>query len=416
MRLLCVLAEFPSLSETFVLREMSGLADMGFDVRVYAQARGATEGMHPEAAPFLETAIFRPAPRDLSLHRSWLATAARQPLRSAIVGLPHAARALTFRWAPWQMATAIWSAAYLARRLDEMAVDHIHAHFASYPAAVALLASRFTGIPFSFSAHANDIFADISPYWRLQTRAARFVTVCSQAGLTRARELCRAEDAEKLHLVYHGVDLERFSAPARGPAPDGPVRLLSAGRLVPKKGFEVLLRACHLLALRDRDFSLTIIGDGPLRGELHGLTRRLRLTDRVAFGGTRPIDAMPAAYRNADLVALASVVTADGDRDGIPNVALEAMACGLPVVSCDVGGIAEAVADGETGLIAGTGDPADFADKLDRLIVDAGLRRRLGESARRLVQRRFDAAQGLERLARLFRAAATGLPNDRASC
>jgi len=361
--------------------------------------------MHPQAVPFLETALFRPRAHELSLHDAWLATALRQPLRSALVGFPHAARALTFRWPPWRMATAIWSAAYLARQLDSIRVDHIHAHFASYPTAVALLASRLTDIPFSFSAHAYDIFANISPYWRAQARAARFITVCSEHGLARVRELSRLQDAEKLHLIYHGVDLERFSPPPPRMPLDEPVRLLSVGRLVPKKGFDVLLRACHLLALRGRDFSLTIIGDGPLRTDLEGLSRRLGLAERATFAGTRQFDEMPAAYLAADVLATPSVVMPDGDRDGLPNVILEAMACGLPVVSCDVGGIPEAVVHDETGLTAATGKPDDFAAKLDALISDAGLRRRLGESARELVARKFDAEDGLGKLAALFRGA-----------
>ena len=413
------MAEFPSLSETFVLREMSGLTRMGFDIRVYACARGETEGMHPEARPFLARAIFRPGVGELALHRAWLRTAVRQPLRSALVGLPHVVRAFTFKWAPWHMASALWSAAHLARQLDELGIDHIHAHFASYPAAVALLTSRLTGIPFSFSAHANDVFADVSPYWRLQARTAEFIAVCTQAGLARARELCRREDGEKLHLVYHGVDLQQFSPPPRGAhaadAHNGRVRLLCVGRLVPKKGFDVLLRACHLLTLRQREFSLTIIGEGPLRADLQGLSRRLGLAERVTFAARRTLDEMPAAYHSADIAALASVVTPDGDRDGLPNVILEAMACGLPVVSCDVGGIPEAVVHGETGLIAASDDPADFAEKLDTLVADADLRRRLGESARRLVQRRFDAAQGLDRLAQLFRTASRNRSHERLS-
>ncbi len=407
MRLLYILAEFPSLSETFVLREMAGLEQMGFDITVYACARGETEGMHQEAAPFLETAIFRPPVRQFALHRAWLTTLRQQPLRSAIVGVPHVAKALTFKWTPPQMASAIWSAAYLARRLDEIAIDHIHAQFASYPAAVALLTSRLTGIPFSFSAHANDIFADTSPYWRRQGRAARFAAVCSECGLARVRELCRREDAEKLHLIYHGVDLRHFSPPASetpaGAGGEGPVRLLSVGRFVPKKGFEVLLRACHLVALRGRDFAVTIVGDGPLRSGMEALARRLGLAERVTFAGPRRFDEMPPIYRTADLFALSSVVTPDGDREGIPNAILEAMASGLPVVSCDVGGITEAVVHGETGLIAASGEPDDFAAKLDTLVTDAGLRRRLGESGRQLVERKFDAAESLRALAQLFR-------------
>ncbi len=405
MRLLYILDEFPSLSETFVLREMCGLAQMGFDIRVYAHRQGDTGAMHSEAAPFLDTAIFRPSAADLSLHHAWMATLARQPLSSALIGLPHAAKALTFRWPPARMASVIWSAAYLARQLDEIRVDHIHAHFASYPAAVALLASRLTGIPFSFSAHANDVFADVSPYWRQQARAAEFAAVCSEQALARTRELCRPEDAHKLRLVYHGVDLERFSPPPPRVPPDEPVRLLSVGRLVPKKGFEVLLRACHLLALRDRSFSLTIIGDGPLRAELGALSGRLGLADRVTFASARQFAEMPAAYREADALVLSSLVTPDGDQEGIPNVILEAMASGLPVVSCDVGGITEAVLHGETGLIAAPGDPADFAEKLDALVADAGLRVRMGECGRELAERKFDAPEGLAQLAELFRTA-----------
>jgi glycosyltransferase involved in cell wall biosynthesis len=239
--------------------------------------------------------------------------------------------------------------------------------------------------------------------------SARVTVACCQAGAEHLRELVGPELRERVRLVHHGVDVRRFQpAPREGPRPPGPPRIVSVGRLVEKKGHADLLAACRLLKDRRQSFRLDLYGDGPLHDRLADEIARLDLTEEVRLLGERPRRDLLPALQEADLFALTPVVTADGDRDGIPNVVLEAMACGLPVVTTAVGGIPEAVVHGSSGLLAPAHDVGAIAGHLLALLVDERARRRLGEGARRTVVERFDARDASAELAELLAPAAAG--------
>jgi glycosyltransferase involved in cell wall biosynthesis len=296
---------------------------------------------------------------------------------------------------------AFSSAARIAAQLSVEPGDpvtHIHAHFAHDPALVALLVSRLTGIPFSFTAHARDLYQIPQAALLRRARAATAVVACCRTNADYTRRV--AGGATAVELVYHGVDLNRFT-PSNGDSGNGAARLVSVGRLVEKKGFDDLLAACAVVAQSGRSFHCDIYGDGPERARLEAARDRLGLQSVVRFCGARTQAELRSVYRNADLFVLTPKETADGDRDGVPNVLLEAMACGKPVVATSAGGVAELVQDRFNGILVGGRDSREIAKGIAALLDDAATRRRYGENAARTV-RDFDSHRAAERLASIF--------------
>jgi glycosyltransferase involved in cell wall biosynthesis len=278
---------------------------------------------------------------------------------------------------------------------------HVHAHFAHDPAVVGLLVARLTGLPFTFTAHARDLFQTPPAQLRLRTAEARTVVTCCAAGATHLTEVVPAQHRPTVRLVHHGVRLDRFTPqPVRRPA-TAPL-LVSVGRLVEKKGYDDLLRALAVLQRNGTPFTCHVYGDGPLEPELTVLRDRLGLADSVTLRGAQPAQVIREALGSADGFALTPRVTADGDRDGIPNVLVEALACGLGVVTTSAGGILELVRDEQNGLVAPPGDVAMIAHQLTRLLDDTALRRRLGNEGRRTVESDYDVDAAAEQLALLF--------------
>lgn len=294
------------------------------------------------------------------------------------------------------VASLPWTFA-LARFANERRIDQIHANWAHLPATSAWIVSRLTGIPYSFSGHAGrDLFRTRS-LLRAKVEHARFVVVCNAAAERRIREVAGAP-LDNLHLVYHGVDLDRFrfAAPAAGAS------VLSVGALDPAKGFDLMIRAVALLGARGRGVRYRIAGEGSERARLESLVRELGVGDRVTLLGQVDGGALVDEYHAAAVFAAPSRILDGGGRDGLPNVVLEAMACGVPVVAADVAGIPEAVAHETTGLLVPPENPGDLAGAVERLLADRALARRVAGAARDSVVRRFDRRKNVERFCALF--------------
>jgi glycosyltransferase involved in cell wall biosynthesis len=286
-------------------------------------------------------------------------------------------------------------AAAVVARLGRAPIAGVHGYFAHRPAEVAAEVARRLARPFGFSAHAKDVRKVTPEALSSRARAARCVVACNA---DVAADLRTA--GASVHLMPHGVDLRRFR-----PAPSvasGRLRLLAVGRLVPKKGFDVLVAAAARLRL---PFELHIVGDGPDRARLAALIADAGLADRVSLRGSRTHAELPADYAAADIVVVPSVVDDSGDRDGLPNVVLEAMASGRPIVASDVGAIASAVAHLETGCLLPPGDDRALAAAIDLLAGDRRLRERLGRRGRARVERDFDRDCCAARLGDLLRQA-----------
>jgi glycosyltransferase involved in cell wall biosynthesis len=292
-------------------------------------------------------------------------------------------------------------AGQVARILLEEQCRHLHVHFAHIPTDIAMYASKISGIPFSFTAHANDLF---ERGWLLDKKVqrARFVATISEYNRQFLSQKGGAGD--KIHVIRCGVDHKAFSA--------GNVRALNTspkigtlGRMVEKKGIDDLIRACKILKDQNTDFNLEVAGDGPMQSELQALVSDGNLWQRVHFKGPLAHEQVPHWLQGLDLFVLACKKDRNGDMDGIPVVLMEAMLAGVPVISCRISGIPELIEDGLSGLLAEPENPAQLADAISRLLSDESLFRDLRKNAIVKVQTDFELSKNVTQLKELFREA-----------
>ncbi len=282
-------------------------------------------------------------------------------------------------------------------------IKHLHAHFCHSATTVAMFASRLTGLPFSFTAHAKDIYvAALNPGDLLPTklRRAAFAVTCTQANHAHLSAL--GVTTTPIHTIYHGLDTQQFTPRAQSVEPDLPV-ILTVGRVVEKKGFPVLLQACRLLKERGLRFRLLFIsGAGVGEAATVKLIDELALNEVVELRPAVTQEVLKQIYQEVTLFALACQIAENGDRDGIPNVLVEAMAAGLPVVSTTVSGIPELIEHGVSGWLVPPKDAMALADALEKLIAEPALRAQLSRAAREKVVRLFDAEMNVNLLHQLF--------------
>lgn len=294
----------------------------------------------------------------------------------------------------------VQQAVLLAGELRAGGFTHIHAHFASVASTVARMAARFAGIPFTFTAHAKDIFhesVDAADFRRKLADAAAVITV-SDHNVRYLRETY-GQAASHVRRIYNGVHLDSMQF---SPSRERENVVVAIGRLVEKKGFDDLVRAMALLRDSGSTARCEIVGTGEMEGELLALIAHLRLETRVELVGPLPQGEVMKRVASAALLAAPCVNGADGNRDGLPTVILEAMALGTPCISTPVAGIPEAVRDGETGLLVRERDVAGLAGGIGRLLEDDDLRCRLAAAARKLVEDEFDVRRNAAAVRKIF--------------
>lgn len=395
-----ILLWFPKPSETFIFREVINLWKMGLPLEVFTLYGRLQRWLSPEMAsvsgevtrlgiPFLPR-----APQNL-LH--WF----RKNPRTVL----HLFRTIPVRpWRSFEVAGenlwAFFCGFYLARLFQERGIDHIHAPWANGPATAAWVASKLTGIPFSFMGRAVDIHPPDGAL-KEKIRDSLFVRTNPAVNVPYLRGFaqCDAHKA-KIHLTYDGYPLRSFEdAPV---CMVEPFHILSLGRFDRIKGFEDLLRAAGILMADGMDFHLTMAGAGPRGFFLKSLSRMLGLRPRVSFPGFVPYDRVSQLFCSADLFVMPSVIHRTGERDGIPNVILEAFLHRLPVVATDVAGIAEVVRDRETGFLVPPGNPPALAQAIRRMTRDRDASLAMAERGRALVFREFDPQRRHRELLQLF--------------
>ena len=385
-----VLKMYPRFSETFIVNEVLALEAAGTQIEVFS-LRPPADGRFHESLAEVQ------APVTYLRHAGLRAGDVWDALRSG-GDLPHLADCL-----PDLLAEPVVDAVQaleLAQAVRARGVTHLHAHFGSVATTVARLASRLTGVPFTFTAHAKDIFhesVDPDDLVRKLRDASAVVTV-SDFNLAFLRSEYGAA-AGSVQRIYNGLDLRRF--PFRAEAHGAPV-VAAVGRLVEKKGFGDLLVAVSLLRDAGRELTLQLVGTGPLEQELRDSVRQLGLQDVVQLLGALPQGRVKQVVQSATVFAAPCVVGADGNRDGLPTVLLESMALGTPCVATPVTGIPEVLVDGRTGLLVPERSPAALADALGRLLDDRALRLRLAEQARSLVEEHFDVHRQASALRSVF--------------
>ncbi len=393
-----ILLWFPEPSQTFVLEEVNTLVRLGLEVQVYTlygpRPLARIAGMDRVLAPVSHLGL--PAAsqllRDL-IHsdRDWGPGAGRFVLQ-----------VLGRRWRSLETAgEALWAVVagvHLAKRFLAAGIGHIHAPWADGPATAAWVASRLCGIPFSFSARGQDLHP---PDGALLEKLAAAILVRTN---TRSNERYLAglapQAAAKIVNIYNGVSLRPQPTPERPWQP--PCRLVALGRMVPKKGYDILLAAFRLLAREGLDFHLTLAGDGPERHKLKRLIREYDLQQKVTMPGFVPHRQVPRLLEEADLFIMPSLITPSGDRDGIPNVILEALLYEVPVVATEVSGIPEVIRSPETGWLTPPADPENLARAIKEAWADPAEARRRALAGRDLVAREFDSARNYRKLKALF--------------
>lgn len=400
-----VLKGYPRLSETFIAQELLGLQRRGLAFRIVSLRHPTDRASHPVHAAITAPVTYLP---------EYLYQEPRRVLRGWL-----AARRLP----GWAAARAAWlrdllrdptpnrvrrfgQACVLAAELDP-AIRHLYAHFLHTPASVARYAALMTGRSWSASAHAKDIWT--TPGWEKREKLAEAAWTVTCTAVGRDHLAALAPEPARVELLYHGLDLADFPPPRARPPRDGgdpadPVVIVSVGRAVAKKGYDDLLAALARLP-GDLHWRFVHVGGGPLKETLRAQARALGVADRVEWRGAQPRAAVLAALAAGDLFVLASKVAGDGDRDGLPNVLMEAQAAGLAAVATRVAAIPELIENGATGALVPPGDPAALAAALAALARDPARRAALGAAGRERVRSAFGHDAGLDRLAARF-----GLP------
>lgn len=428
-----ILKGYPRISETFITSEIYRLEQLGVKLRLAIIKHGdemrgneilnrinATPNYLPQTSSLSQTSLRH----WLSLHWNDFLPAVRfvckqKPrgfMRATTIAFAQAIRARRSLLA-WprklylkEFLQAVWISELL---LEDGDVRHIHAHFCHGATTVAWFASIITGLPFSFTAHAKDIYCgSLNPagLLRRKLRAARFVVTCTAANRKYLLEL---EPKANVRRIYHGLNAEFSDLLANSATSfdkSAKVRALGVGRLVPKKGFDVLVEACAILQRRSFNFETTIVGEhGEQEADLRRQIEAHGLQDQVRFTGPMDQARLYAEYQTADLFCLPCRVLDNGDRDGLPNVLMEAMACGLPVITTPVSGIPEIIHDGHNGTLIPPNDAEALANAIQRLSSDSMLARNLGRAGRLTVLEHFDGHKTAVELAALFATATEGV-------
>lgn len=392
MRIGYVVKRYPRYSETFVVTEILAHEAVGLETEIFSLRR-------PEDTHFQDVIARVRAPVN------YLSTDDSLKGAEFWAAIEQASQVLPNLWAALEAARGedvrqVYQAVRLACQVRLKGIDHLHAHFATSATTVARLAAAFAGVPYTFTAHAKDIFHESvqsEDLHRKMRDAAAIITV-SDYNVRYLRGAYGAV-AERIQRIYNGLDLERF--PYSDPS-DRPSRIVSVGRLIEKKGFSDLIDACAALVERGRKFICQIVGTGELESVLRSQIARLGLESVVELMGPRPQNEMLTLVQRGAVFAAPCVVGEDGNRDGLPTVLLEAMALGTPCVSTDVTGIPEVLQDGITGLQVPQHDPCALADAIERLLADRQLRARLAVEARRQIEAKFNSHHNAAMLRQIF--------------
>jgi glycosyltransferase involved in cell wall biosynthesis len=382
---------FPSFTQTFCYREIAELRRQGAIPGIFSIRRPAGEPAQDWDAAIVEDVRYLPGNEELVREVDAALRKGRLPAE--------AAREIAV-WGRKTDFLRLYQAAYVGPRCQALGVRHVHAHFAGLAARTAYWIERFFGIGFSFTAHANDIFAP-KPFeisLGALVGAARAVVTVSEFGVRFLQERFPGA-AMKMHCVYNGIDLGRFR-PADFSAT--PPTIISIGRLIEKKGFADLVEACRLLQSRGVDFRCEIIGEGPLQAALREQITAGGLAGVVLLDGPLAQGEVIARLARAAIFALPCVPETGGGMDNLPTVLMEAMAAALPVVSTPIGGVPEMVADATTGLLVLPHQPAALADAVARLLADQVLARSLGEAGRQRAAGLFALDKSVQALRTIF--------------
>jgi glycosyltransferase involved in cell wall biosynthesis len=423
-----ILKGYPRTSETFITNEIFLLENEGLDLSIFSLKKLEGQRLHgivskikapltylPETTPLSEGSLrdwlWKNAPNfATSLWQLfWLRPIPfLQTLYEAIALSLEYRNGGIFAAPNRRFFKEFFQAGFIALNVLEKGIRHIHAHFCHTTTTVAMLVEKMSGVPFSFTAHAKDIYrSDMNPGDLLQVkmRRAQFVITCTKANREYLKPFCPEE--KRLDTIYHGLDVSLFAPYKKLTGLErkvGTPLILSVGRMVEKKGFIYLLDACRLLKAKGLEFKCLIIGGGDAEQteQITSFIKRFKMDQFVKIKQAVTQEELRGIYRQATLFALPSQIVESGDRDGIPNVLVEAMAMELPVISTDISGIPELIEDRMNGLLVPQRDAHALAQAIEELLENPKLRRNLGLAARITVSWKFDSKQNVLAIRNLF--------------
>ncbi len=386
-----ILKGYPRISESFISNEILLLEQQGIPIHIFSMRHPRESFSHKSVqqikarVDYLPQSILEALPQLLFYNLVLVMKKPRAYMRAILVAFRRFLR--THNSATIKH---LLQAGYLVQKLlPESRVVHFHAHFAHSPSSVAMFASQLSGIDFSFTGHAKDIYTSNPLQLKEKMAKARFVVTCTEFNRRHLSTLAGNGDIP-LYRMYHGIDLGLFSVGETRRHPTTPYHFLTVARLVPKKGLPTVYRALQRLQNKGIDFQHTLIGDGDDRDKLLALIRDLGLSGSCRWVGTLTHEGVLDYYRRSDLFALGCEQAANGDQDGIPNVFVECLAMGLPVVGTRLSAIPELIEDGKTGLLVQPGNDKEMARAMLRTLTDTDLRGQIIRSGKERVRQAFN--------------------------
>ena len=390
---------FPSFGQTFCYREVAELARQGITPSIFSIRNPKAEPPQDWDARIVKRVHYLPDEKQL-LDDVRKASKKRKLTPEIVAALDEWGRRTDF--------LRLYQAVYIGLRLQEMGIGHVHAHFMGMAARTAFWIHKFFPVTFSFTAHANDIFAPKNfeiGLDKLVDTAGVAVTVSDYAKKFLQERF--PERADRVRRIYNGLNLTEFG---RADFSSAPPLILAVGRLIAKKGFADLISACGLLKERGKLFRCEIIGEGPLENELRRQIEQLNLQNGVALSGARTLREVRQRLAAANVFVLPSIIDAGGGMDNLPTVIMEAMSTGLPVVSTTIGGIPEMVVENETGLLMQPDDPVGLANAIEKLINDPAIAQKMGQKGYERAQRLFSIETNVRELCSLICSGAPSTP------
>jgi glycosyltransferase involved in cell wall biosynthesis len=399
-----ILKGYPRISETFISNEILLLEQLGFTMRLFPMRKGREDFCHESVkqikarVDYLPTELLLELPRLIGPN---ILCAVKQPKRyrqalaTAVRRYRRTGRQATFKH--------LFQAGYLTGKFlsKDPSICHLHGHFAHSPTSVTMFSSLLSGLSFSFTAHAKDIYTSNPDQLREKLDLAVFVATCTRQNKLYLEELESGDGAE-IHCIYHGIDVNLFKSDTTRIATSPPFKLLTVARIIEKKGLPTVYRALKKVADNGIDFEHTLIGDGDDRDSVLRLLKELGLNLQCRWLGTKPHEEVLEHFSQSDLFIMGSKIAADGDRDGIPNVLVESLAMGVPAVATKVSSIPEIIIDTKTGLTVEQEDSEALSKAIIRLLTDRPLRQKVIEQGRSFVEEHFDNSRLIVDLAGLF--------------
>jgi len=410
-----VLKGYPRISETFISNEIRLLEKMGFNIHIYSMRAPRESFSHDSIKEIKAKVTYLPSSMIWGLPALlWynIRLFARMPKRYMECLKLMATR---FELAPKKHTWIkhMLQAGYIMQKsvFDEgVDIAHFHGHFAHTPTTVTMYAARLAGVPFSFTAHAKDIYTQDPRRIEDKIDLAKFVVTCTKYNEGHLANISR--NGKPIHCVYHGINLDLFAMNSRSPVAHAPYHILTVARFVEKKGLDTILHALAKLKSEGMHFKYTLVGEGKAKfnKKIRAMVSELGLADVTDMPGTITHDEVITLLGHADCFTLGCRKAKDGDRDGIPNVVAEAMATGVPVAATEVSGVPELVEHEKTGLLCPSNDVDAMAAMLKRILTDQSLRTEIIPAARKKVHAVFDNKQLIHDLGKIYQS--HGVPRD----